>query len=94
MKRCRDASGYKGGRHQVCCHRRIEVERSRSDGEWRRDDGSDHGEGMLKAEEQGQENRNAVIQSVKWCLVVFVLSVEWPNIWGDKVNIILKAVSC
>lgn len=53
--------GDEGGGDEVRGHFRFEIEGARGDGEGWGDDGADHGEGVLEAEEECQEDRDAVI---------------------------------
>lgn len=48
---------------------------------------------MLKAEKQCQENGYAVVKAVERRLIVFVLSVQGPDIGGNQVDVVLGAVS-
>jgi hypothetical protein len=48
-----------------------------------RNNRSDHGEGVLEAEDERQKDWVAFIQAVKRSLVIFVLPVERPDVWCE-----------
>jgi hypothetical protein len=48
---------------------------------------------MLETEKKGQEDWNLIVKPVKWCFVIFVFSVERPDIGSDKIDIILSKIS-
>jgi hypothetical protein len=44
---------------------------------------------MLKSENEGEKDRNIIVQAVEWCLMVLVPFVQRPDIWRQKMDIIL-----
>jgi hypothetical protein len=44
---------------------------------------------MLKSENEGEKDRNIIVQAVEWWLMVLVLFVQRPDIWRQKIDIIL-----
>lgn len=68
---------------------RVEIEGAAIDSKWRRDNGSDHREGMLEAEEERKEDGDFIIGAVERGLVVAVFAVQWPDIGGDEVELVL-----
>lgn len=59
-----EARDDQGGRHEILLRGRGEVGRSRED-DGRRDDARQHGQGMLKAQQQGEEYGQLVVESKK-----------------------------
>ena len=44
---------------------------------------------MLEPEEEGEEDGDFVVEAVEWGDIIFVLSVQGPDVWCDEVYIIL-----
>lgn len=70
----------------------VEVKGAAGDGEGWGDDGADHCEGVLEAEEEGEEDGDLVVEAVEGCDVVFIFAVERPDVWGYEVHVILRFV--
>ena len=85
----RDAGRNESCRHQILRLGWIEVKRAACDGKRRGDNGSDHGQGMLKSEDKREQNWDAIIKPVERCFVILVLLVERPDVGCEKVYIVL-----
>ena len=90
LKRCCNTGGDERGGNKILSHSGIKVEGPTSNCQRWRDDGSDHGQGVLEAEKDGQENWDLIIEAVEGRLVVFVFAIEWPDVGGDEVEVILS----
>jgi hypothetical protein len=43
----------------------------------------------LEAEKQSEENGDLIIEAVEWCFIVFVFSVQGPDVGCDEIDVIL-----
>jgi hypothetical protein len=89
LKGCRDTCCDECGGYEVLGHLSIEVESSAGKSQGWGDDGTDHRERMLQTEEDCEENRDLIVESIEWCFVVLVLAVQGPDVGGNEVKIIL-----
>lgn len=85
----RDASCDEGSGDEVLGYFSVEVEGPTCDGKWWGDDGADHGEGVLEAEEEGEQDGDLIVEAVERRFVVLVLAVQWPDVGGDEVEVVL-----
>lgn len=62
------------------------MESTPRDGQYRGDDAGDFGKGMLHAEDEDQEQRNAIIWEEERWHVVFVTLVERPDVGREEIS--------
>lgn len=82
---CDERCGY-----EILCDCGIEVECTTGNSKRGGDDGTNHRQGMLQTEQEGQEDGDFVVQAVERCFIVFVLAIERPYVWCNEVYVILQ----
>jgi hypothetical protein len=44
---------------------------------------------MLETEEDGEEDWDLIVETIKWSDIVFVFAVERPDVGCDQINVVL-----
>lgn len=94
LQGCCEPGCDEGRADEVLGHLGLEVEGTGGDGEGRGHDGSNHGQGMLEAENDGEEKRDFIVKPIKRRRVAFVLFVQWPDVGRNEIEIVLRELVC
>ncbi len=90
LKKCGQSGRDKGSRDKILSNRGIKVEGASGYGKRRRDNRTNHGECMLKSQNDGEKDGNLIVEAIERCLIVLVFPVQGPDIGCDEIDVILR----